>query len=325
MSISVPAFDHMMQTLIDVLRKTDQPLDLNDLRRNIATNLKLTSEQLQVLHNPENETDRRSKFQYNLAWTCTYLKNAGLIINPKRGMWQLTELGRQTVTVDPTIIKSTVRTYRTKTDGDEVTIPEDTLDLEEQDDINVEQPVAIPETKGVSEHLEIQWLLFELGSKLNLKVWIASSDKHREYQQHKFNAQSHYLDKLPPRFDPATQKVVEQIDVIWVKGQQLVAAFEIENTSAIYSGLLRLSDLKAMQPDITTSLYIVAPDERELEVRTQMGRPTFSKATNLARSCRYLTYTGLREAVEQGQKLVKHLNPGFIDVFAKSLAEGSED
>ena len=40
------------------------------------------------------------------------------------------------------------------------------------------------------------------------------------------------------------------------------SAFEAESTTTIDSGLLRLSDLLALQPNLDIDLYLVAPDER---------------------------------------------------------------
>jgi hypothetical protein len=45
-----------------------------------------------------------------LAWTCTYLKNAGFITNVKRGKWALTGQGRNAEELDVEDIKRAVRT-----------------------------------------------------------------------------------------------------------------------------------------------------------------------------------------------------------------------
>lgn len=71
---------------------------------------------------------------------------------------------------------------------------------------------------------------------------------------------------LPRRFDEATNRTIELIDVLWLKDNTIIAAFEIEHTTSIYSGLLRLSDLVSMQPNLNIRLYIVAPDERRDKV-----------------------------------------------------------
>ena len=82
---------------------------------------------------------------------------------------------------------------------------------------------------------------------------------------------------LPQQFDPVTNQTIELIDVLWLDGNAIVAAFEIESTTSIYSGLLRMSDLLARQPNISVPLFLVAPDERREKVIQQVNRPTFER------------------------------------------------
>jgi hypothetical protein len=49
-----------------------------------------------------------------------------------------------------------------------------------------------------------------------------------------------------------TNQTIELIDVLWLDGNAIVAALEIESTTSIYSGLLRMSDLVARQPNISS-------------------------------------------------------------------------
>ena len=70
------------------------------------------------------------------------------------------------------------------------------------------------------------------------------------------------LDRLPLNYDETTLSTIEQIDVIWLKGHSIVRAFEVEHTTSIYSGLLRMADLLALQPNMNINLHIVAPDNR---------------------------------------------------------------
>lgn len=71
---------------------------------------------------------------------------------------------------------------------------------------------------------------------------------------------------LPRQFDEATSRTVELIDVLWLRGNATVAAFEIESTTVIYSGWLGMADLLAMQPNLSIPLFVVAPDERRDKV-----------------------------------------------------------
>lgn len=56
----------------------------------------------------------------------------------------------------------------------------------------------------------------------------------------------------------ASAKAVEQIDVLWLQKKAIVRAFEVEHTTAVYSGILRMADLLALQPNFHTKLHIVA-------------------------------------------------------------------
>jgi hypothetical protein len=107
---------------------------------------------------------------------------------------------------------------------------------------------------------------------------------------------------LPVQFDEATTKTIEYIDVLWLKGNAIIAAFEVESTTSIYSGLLRMSDLIAMQPNLNIPLYLVAPDERREKVFIEVNRPTFSRLTPpLSEMCQFISFSTLRERLKREQ------------------------
>jgi hypothetical protein len=53
-----------------------------------------------------------------------------------------------------------------------------------------------------------------------------------------------------------------------------------------FSGLLRMSDLITMQPNINIPLYIVAPNERRNKVIVEVNRPTFAMMHGKGVDCR---------------------------------------
>ena len=108
-------------------------------------------------------------------------------------------------------------------------------------------------------HTEMQWTLLKLGSDLGLNVWAPKSDRGRQWNGQAIGSVSRMLSELPHQFDDATTRVIENIDVLWLNGNAFAGAFEIESTTSIYSGLLRMSDLIAMQPNLNIPLFIVAP------------------------------------------------------------------
>jgi hypothetical protein len=111
------------------------------------------------------------------------------------------------------------------------------------------------------------------------------------------------------------------IDVLWLDGNAIVAAFEIESTTSIFSGLLRMSDLLARQPNISVPLFLVAPDERREQVVRQVNRPTFERMKPpLVDVCRYISFEGLREALTAAQDYVSFLKAAWLQTVSESCA-----
>ena len=142
-----------------------------------------------------------------------------------------------------------------------VVIPEDdenrTADLTPWLDGDTSAPEVEP--KATTLHTEIQWLLLKLGGDMGLDVWVARNDRSRSFNGQTFGTLQGLKQKLPLQFDEATTRTIELIDVLWLKGNAIQAAFEIESTTSIFSGLLRMADLITMQPNLNIPLYIVAP------------------------------------------------------------------
>jgi hypothetical protein len=187
-----------------------------------------------------------------------------------------------------------------------------------------EEPENQPETgkvKSPSDHTEIQWLLLKLGSDMGFNIWVARNDRGKDFQGKKFAELPKLKESLPLQFDEATNKTIELIDVLWLQGNAIVAAFEIESTTSIYSGLLRMSDLIAMQPNLNIPLYLIAPDDRREKVMTEVNRPTFSKMSpKLSEICRFISFTGLKDQITQAAPYIKFLKPEFLDELSESCA-----
>lgn len=173
--------------------------------------------------------------------------------------------------------------------------------------------------KSPTEHTEIQWMLLKLGSDMGFHVWVAKNDRGKDYKGKKFNELSKLKSELPLQFDDATNKTIEMIDVLWLKGNAITAAFEIESTTSIYSGLLRMSDLIAMQPNLNIPLYLVAPDDRREKVMTEVNRPTFSKLSPpLSEICKFISFSGLREEINKAAPYLKFMKSDFLDMISES-------
>jgi len=104
---NVPTFDRMMNPLLLALKDLGGSGTIEEINTAVAEQLQLSDEQLEILHNPEKSS--QTEVEYRLAWTRTYLKKYGLLENSTRGVWALTNKGRQTENVNPAKVKRFVR------------------------------------------------------------------------------------------------------------------------------------------------------------------------------------------------------------------------
>lgn len=216
------------------------------------------------------------------------------------GKWALLETP---VRVKPALFR--VETTKGKTSS-VVSVPTD-----EEDEID--------DGSAGPTHYEIQWRLLDLGSQMGLRVWCPPNDRGRQWGAHCLGDVRGLLTKLPTQFDSVTTKTIENIDVLWLDREAIIAGFEVEHTTTIYSGLLRMSDLVAMQPKIDIRLYLVAPDERFSKFAREVARPTFARSLRkpLHTLCRFLPYTKLLQRLEAAADLVSDLRPEFLTKIAE--------
>jgi hypothetical protein len=186
-----------------------------------------------------------------------------------------------------------------------VSVPESTVaDVEEIE----------PETR---ESIKIQALIAEIGARMGLSIWIPRGDRGAVLKEWKDQGQ--LLERLPLNYDDTTLRTIEQIDVLWLKGRSIVRAFEVEHTTSVYSGILRMADLLALQPNMDIKLHIVAPEKKREKVFQEIRRPVFSLLEKgpLAESCTYLSYDSLREL--GALKHLAHLSDTLLDEYAEEV------
>jgi len=187
------------------------------------------------------------------------------------------------------------------------------------------EPSAEPAT---TRHTEIQYMLLSLGAELGVDIWVARNDRSKKWNGVLLGSLPRMLDELPTQFNEATTRTIEWIDVLWLSGNSIVAAFEVECTTSVYSGLLRMSDLLALQPNLDIDLYLVAPDERRDKIEQELLRPTFRlRDKPLARICGFLPFSVLSEKIAGIKKLglSGSLKPNFLRTTAEFFSEDNGD
>jgi hypothetical protein len=192
-----------------------------------------------------------------------------------------------------------------------VTVPEDGAVNE------TAEVLSEPETR---ESIRIQGLIATIGARMGMSIWIPRADRGGVLKEWK-NEGNNLLDRLPLNYDDTTLRTIEQIDVLWLRGRSIVRAFEVEHTTSVYSGILRMADLLALQPNMDIKLHIVAPDAKRSKVFQEIRRPVFSLLERgpLAESCTYLSYDSLRELA--GQKHLSHLSETVLDEYDEYAEE----
>ena len=174
-------------------------------------------------------------------------------------------------------------------------------------------------------HSEIQWRLLDLGARLGLTTWAPMNDRGRAWDGRLLGDVPNMLTKLPNQFGAAAMRTIERIDVLWVKGESYLAGFEVEHTSTIYSGLLRMADLVTMCPNVEIKLYLAAPDVRAAKFAREVIRPTFSQRPKpLHAVCRFLPYSNLLDKLEEVKNVIPHLRPEFLDDIAETHAPSAD-
>lgn len=127
-------------------------------------------------------------------------------------------------------------------------------------------------------HTKVQHQLCELGRALGYDTLVARNDRSAVYQGSPLGYRC--LEKLPDLgLPPEVHSTAELIDVLWLyKGSAKIAcAFEVEKSTSIYSGILRLTDMALSLPGKEDHLYLVAPATREKEIIDQLKRPMFQR------------------------------------------------
>jgi type II restriction enzyme len=170
---------------------------------------------------------------------------------------------------------------------------------------------------GDRTHTEVQGWLRDLGRALGFDVWVASNDVGRSYAGGRLG--DGCLSELPAAIDGAPgADAVRLIDVLWLEhdSRRVAGAFEVEHTTSIYSGIVRLLDLALGAARGTAhGLFLVAPDSRESDVRAQLARPAFSRVADLR--VRFLPYGELERHRETMARFGQGMRP--VEAVAKDL------
>lgn len=188
--------------------------------------------------------------------------------------------------------------------------------VEVRDESAASERLRAREIEGDRTHTEVQGWLRDMGRALGYAVWIAANDRGKSCGDGLLS--DGCLAVLPEAV--STQPGAESarlIDVLWIdpSSQKVAAAFEVEHTTSIYSGIVRLLDLAlGGGEELGQGLFLVAPDARQDDVRQQLMRPAFRRVSELG--IRYVPYGEL----ERQRQAIARFGSGLKPLRAISRA-----
>ena len=174
-----------------------------------------------------------------------------------------------------------------------------------------------------SLHTRAQGSLIELGRAARCSIWVRRMTVESSSKGAPLGDRS--LETIPSMgLSPEAMKRIALIDVLWLQHNSPAFAFEVEVTTSVYSGLLRVSDLLALVPALKMNLFIVAPAARRAKVMGELARPTFQRI-GLNDYCRFIAIEALEALTAKLDVFRGYVHPGIIETLAEDLDEISEE
>jgi len=131
--------------------------------------------------------------------------------------------------------------------------------------------IGIPEPEVAREHNEVVLKLVKIGHRQGFDAHVG--EREQSQNQTLRNLSVPMGDNVAFGILPEAWPIIKQIDVLWLKGKAIVAAFEVEKSTTIDSGINRFRNLFAAQPNANVRAFIVVPDDRLEEARRKVSSP----------------------------------------------------
>jgi len=177
---------------------------------------------------------------------------------------------------------------------------------------------SIDELKKFGNHQKTQYMLNEIAFICGIQTWTATNDKNRHYKSHRLGAQD--IDIFPQlRISADAQKRIQLIDTIWLKGNRPVCAFEVETSTPIFSGLLRLNELSSYLSTSELTSYIVAPQKRIPKYINEIKRPVFTK--EFQENCYFISIETLEILFQKLKGLNGYVDFHVIETIRKNVTQ----
>lgn len=139
-------------------------------------------------------------------------------------------------------------------------------------------------------HCQVQTLIASIGHLKGYDVWVPANNICT--LDWSITSEFDVRRALPAGFE-SVEGALEEIDIVWVAAgrNKIEGLFEVEESTPIYSGLLRFNDVLITEPKVR-NFFIVANDARRDVFSRQVNRPTF-RQSGLAEITSFLEYANV--------------------------------
>ncbi len=134
-----------------------------------------------------------------------------------------------------------------------------------------------PKIKEINNHSEAEFILLKLGQVLGYDTY--SPDRNEKAYGQKLEDLISF-NEIPQFTTPSLLDTIKKIDVIWFEDEFPVYCFEIEHTTGVTTGLVRLANVS----QLNTKLFVVAPEKVLEKFITETKKLIFRRVRYIFRS-----------------------------------------
>jgi len=159
--------------------------------------------------------------------------------------------------------------------------------------------------KENNSHTKAQNLLVEIGNLLGYDTYVPPEDLKKKFNGISLSEKV-VMKEIPPFTNPRLIEKVKHIDVIWFKEEFPEFCFEVEDSTDVTKGLLRLYQIR----QLNAKLIIVGPNERLRKFEKEIANDPFYYIKD---KYRFISYEELETFYQTTIKFIEMRNRLFFD------------
>jgi len=169
-----------------------------------------------------------------------------------------------------------------------------------EEKIEIEKKEIKPRKVTINTHEGAQKVLVELGNILGFDTYVPPEDRNKIVEGRRLGELT-TLKELPQFTYPRLLDTVKHIDVIWFKEEFPVFCFEVEESTDVTKGLLRLYQIR----QLNVQPIIVGPESRRSKFLTEIEKDPFY---HIKKRYRFISYDELSRLLELAREFLKLRN-----------------